>query len=311
MPATIGEITVPRVSPHLLACRRALRPYRGREVLVGLSGGPDSLALLAACAAEGVSAEALVVDHRLQPGSADVARTAVAEAARMGMSAQVRPVEVPGGQNMEAAARRVRYAALVEAAAGRPVLVGHTGDDQAETLVLTALRGNPAGMRAVSGQVHRPLLGVRRADTVGACRELGLRPWSDPHNDDPAFRRVAVRTRVMALLAEITGADPVVPLAAGADKLAEDDALLDELAGGPTDDCAELAAQPTALRRRRITAWLHARGGAVNAATVAAVEALCVDWRGQGGVAVGGVGGARLEVRRVGGKLTLIPKASD
>ena len=168
----------------------------------------DSSAWVIAAWGEGVSAEALVVDHRLQPGSADVARTAVAEAARMGMAAQIRPVDVPPGENMEAAARRVRYAALVVAAAGRPVLVGHTGDDQAETLLLTALRGNPAGMRAVSGQVHRPLLGLRRADTVGACRELGLRPWSDPHNDDPAFRRVAVRTRVMDLLTEITGADP-------------------------------------------------------------------------------------------------------
>lgn len=307
MSVFLGDLEIPRRSPHLLACRRALRPYTGAEVTVGLSGGPDSLALTAACAAEGVCVEALIIDHQLQPGSAEVAAAAAAAAETMGVPARIRAVRLPPGENLEAAARRLRYEALHELAGSRPVLVGHTAEDQAETLLLSALRGNPTGMRRVSGRVHRPLLGLRRADTVGACRELGLSYWSDPHNADPAFRRVAVRTRVLDLLAEITGADPVLPLSAGAEKLAADDALLAELAGAPTDDCAVLAAQPGPLRRRRIAAWLRGRGGAVNAATVTAVEALCVDWRGQGGVAVGRSGGARLEVRRVGGKLTLIP----
>ena len=296
----------PRVSPHLLACRQAVRGLPG--CVIGVSGGPDSLALAAACAIEGVDARALIVDHRLQEGSDRVAARAAAQVRAMGLTAEVVAVDVPaGGDGTEAEARRVRYQALFHAAAARPVVVAHTRDDQAETLLLGALRGLPTGMSDRPGLL-RPFLKVRRADTVGACRELGLAHWSDPHNGDPAFRRVAVRTRVLPLLAEITGADPVEALALAADRIAADDGYLTSLAGEPTDDCAELAAQAEPLRRRRIVAWLTGQGLAVNRAVLAGVDKLCTDWRGQGGVAVGQRDGRRLAVHRVGGKLALIPE---
>ncbi len=306
MPARLGELPLPRISPHFLACRVAVRPFLTKEpVVVGLSGGADSLALTAAALAEGADVEAVCVDHGLQEGSGDVAKRARDAALRMGADARVVAVDVPRAGSLEAAAREVRYAALIDAAAGREIWVGHTLDDQAETFLLTALRGHPGGMTARAGQVVRPLLTVRRADTAGACVELGLEPWLDPQNDDPAFRRVAVRHRVLPLLAEILGGDAVPPLAQAAGSAAADDAHLTRLTGEPTDDCAELAADPGPVRRRRIAAWLREQGLSVTAASVTAVEALVTDWRGQGGVAVGGDVTGRLEVVRVSGRLTM------
>ncbi len=296
----------PRVSPHLLACRQAVRELP--RCVIGVSGGPDSLALAAACAIEGIDAHAVIVDHQLQEGSEKVAARAARQVRAMGLSAEVVAVTVPAkGDGTEAEARRVRYGALHAAAGARPVAVAHTRDDQAETLLLGALRGLPTGM-GDRPELLRPFLSLRRADTIGACAELGLEAWSDPHNDDPAFRRVAVRTRVLPLLAEITGADPVDALALTADRIAADDDYLTALAGDPTDDCAELAAQAEPLRRRRIAAWLTGQGLAVNRAVLAGVDKLCTQWRGQGGVAVGQRDGRRLVVHRVDGKLALIPE---
>nr|WP_304503740.1 tRNA lysidine(34) synthetase TilS [Corynebacterium lemuris] len=288
-----------------MACRVAVRPFLiPGPVTVGLSGGADSLALLAAARAEGQDVHAVIVDHQLQERSAQVADTACRQAEELGAHAQVRTVTVAPG-NLEARAREARYRALF--AEGREVWVGHTRDDQAETLLLGALRGNPTGMAPRAGRLVRPLLTVRRADTAGACAELGLDPWQDPHNSDPAFRRVALRGSFLPQLGQLIGGDAVEPLAQAADRIAADNALLEELAGPPTDDCAELAAQPGPLRRRRIAAWLRDRGLGVTGASISAVEALCTRWRGQGGVAVGRTATGRLEVRRVDGRLTLFP----
>lgn len=291
----------PKHSPHLLACRHVVRGFA--DVVVGLSGGPDSLALTAALRAEAVAVEAVVVDHQLQPGSAEIAQRAAAQARRLGAEARVEKVNVARG-SLEAEARAVRYEALLRIAGDRPVLVAHTLEDQAETLLLAALRGNPGGMAAVSGQIHRPFLTLRRVDTVGACEEMGLEYWEDPHNQDQGFRRVAVRQQVMPLLGELIGGDALGPLAQAADRIAADNALLDELAGPPTTDCAELGAQPEPLRRRRIAAWLRSEGLGVTGAVVTGVDKLVSDWHGQGGVAAG----RRLDVWRIGGKLTVIPQ---
>ena len=107
----------PRQSPHFLACRRAVRPFTS-PALIGLSGGPDSLALVAAAAAEAKDVRALVVDHGLQPGSADVAARAAAQAAELGVPADIVRVSVDAapGESVEAAARTARYAALSVAA---------------------------------------------------------------------------------------------------------------------------------------------------------------------------------------------------
>lgn len=275
----------PRRSPHFLACRRAVRPLTSPAV-IGLSGGPDSLALAAAAAAEGKDVRCVVVDHDLQPGSEGVAETAAGAARGFGLDAEVVRVAVGAG-NLEAAAREARYEALLSY--GKDVWVAHTVDDQAETLILGALRGNPSGMAPRTDRIVRPFLGVRRADTVGACTELGVAPWHDPMNGDPAFRRVAVRKRVVPLLSELLGGDAVPALAATADRIAADDALIAALADlSPTTSCAQLAADAGPVRRRRLAAWLLSEGVPVQGDQLDAVEALVVDWHGQGPVAAAG-----------------------
>ena len=288
----------PRQSPHFLACRRPLRPLSA-PALIGLSGGPDSLALVAAAAAEGKNVRALVVDHALQPGSENVAKRAAAQAEALDIPAEVVRVTVDTapGESLEAAARTARYAALASAAAedGRDIWVAHTLDDQAETLLLGALRGNPAGMAPVSvldagPRLVRPYLGVRRADTVGACEELGLDVWHDPMNDDPAYRRVAVRHSVIPALADLIGGDAIPALARTADRIVADQELVSSLFDlGPTNDCSALAANPAPVRRRRILAWLREQGQqTIGGAQLADIERLCTDWHGQGPVAIGG-----------------------
>ena len=288
----------PRRSPHFLACRRALRPFDA-PAIIGLSGGPDSLALAAAAAAEKKDVRCVVVDHGLQDGSAEVARRAADVARGFGLAAGVVRVEVGEG-NLEAAARSARYEALL--AYGSDVWVGHTADDQAETLLLGALRGNPSGMAPRNGRIVRPFLGIRRADTVGACDELGLDPWHDPMNADPAFRRVAMRNQVLPLLSELLGGDAVPALAATADRIAADQALIASLTDlAPTTCCAELKADAGPVRRRRLAAWLLGEGVPLQGDQLDAVEALVVDWHGQGPVAVAG---GRAVVRE-GGQLAI------
>ena len=289
----------PRRSPHFLACRRALRPFDA-PAIIGLSGGPDSLALAAAAAAEKKDVRCVVVDHGLQDGSAEVARRAAVVARGFGLAAEVVRVEVGEG-NLEAAARNARYEALL--AYGSDVWVGHTADDQAETLLLGALRGNPSGMAPRNGRIVRPFLGIRRADTVGACGELGLDPWHDPMNADPAFRRVAMRNQVLPLLSELLGGDAVPALAATADRIAADQALIASLTDlAPTTSCAELKADAGPVRRRRLAAWLLGEGVPLQGDQLDAVEALVVDWHGQGPVAVAG---GRAVVRE-GGQLDIL-----
>ena len=304
----------PRVSPHFLACRRGVRAASlNHTVAVGLSGGADSLALLAALVAEGHDVLALCVDHRLQEGSRAQAERAAEQARELGARARVLSVEAgaTGPESMEAAARVARYRALAAACAAEEleVAVAHTADDQAETLLLGALRGRVTGMSErseVEGvRVVRPLLNVRRADTEGACAELGLSAWQDPQNVDTNFRRVALRREVIPQLSHIIGGDAVPALAQAAGDAALDDAALRT---PPTTDCAELAAMAEPRRRRAIAAWLVSEGVEVTRRAVGDVGKLCTHWHGQGPVAVRSARqvGQRLEVARIGGKLALL-----
>ena len=304
----------PRVSPHFLACRRGVRAASlNRTVAVGLSGGADSLALLAALVAEGHDVLALCVDHRLQEGSRAQAERAAEQARELGARARVLSVEAGGAgpESMEAAARVARYRALAAASAAEEleVAVAHTADDQAETLLLGALRGRVTGMSERSevqgARVVRPLLGVRRVDTEGTCAELGLSVWQDPQNADTNFRRVALRREVIPQLSRIIGGDAVPALAQAARDAALDDAALYT---PPTTDCAELAAMAEPRRRRAIAAWLVSEGVEVTRRGVGDVAKLCTHWHGQGPVAVRSARqvGQRLEVARIGGKLALL-----
>ncbi|WP_423766880.1 tRNA lysidine(34) synthetase TilS [Corynebacterium matruchotii] len=292
----------PDRSPAFLKLRRAVRALASEDpVLIGLSGGADSLGLVAAALAEGRDVLALCVDHGLQPDSATVAARAVATARSLGAEARSVKVQVKPG-NIEAQAREARYEALMAAAAaeGRSVWVAHTMDDQAETYLLGSLRGRAVGM-PVSGTVIRPFLSVRRADTVAACAELGLEVWHDPMNADPRFRRVRVRTEVLPLLADIHGGDPVPPLAAAA-SLARDDAAALDAQAITTAQVAEIACLPVALRRRAYLALVDAPLGPRH---LEAIDSLVMDWHGQGPVAVAG-----FQVRRQGAELRVIPRST-
>jgi tRNA(Ile)-lysidine synthase len=266
---------------------------------VALSGGADSLALAAAAAAAKPTT-ALIVDHRLQRDSMRVAATARGQALSLGcVDAQVLCVDVGTTGGPEAAARTARYRALDDARGDAPVLLAHTLDDQAETVLLGLGRGSGsrsiAGMRPCDPPWYRPLLGIRRALTHAACAELGLTPWQDPHNADRRFTRTRLRTEVLPLLEEVLGGGVAEALARTATALREDTDTLDELArqalaevgAGGGLDTAGLAALPEAVRRRVIRGWLLAGGASgLTDKQIRGVDTLVTAWRGQGGVAV-------------------------
>lgn len=255
-------------------------------LIVACSGGADSLALtvgvLAATGRRPVIGA--TVDHGLQPGSADRAHECAALMRRLGCAdAHVLTVTVTGDGGIEAAARRARYAALAElagdvsgalsgSAAAAPVLLGHTADDQAETVLLGLARGSGprsiAGMRPWRAPWGRPLLAITRAQTEAAVREAGLVAWSDPHNLDPAFTRVRLRREALPLLEDVLGGGVRDALARTADLMADDLAALDDLAAHALaaarsgDDLLvePLVPLPAALRRRVLRAWLAEAG---------------------------------------------------
>ena len=325
-----------RPHPAVARVRRGVRELLGEtrwpELHVALSGGADSLALTEAAAHVGrrlgARVTALVVDHGLQAGSAAVAATAAATARDLGVdSARVLTVRVDGPGGPEAAARRARYAALRgELPAGGLLLLGHTRDDQAETVLLGLGRGSGprslAGMRPLDPPLARPLLDVPRAVTVEACAALGLRPWADPHNTDPRFTRVRLRAEVLPLLDEVLSGGVAAALARTAAQLREDGAALDEFAGELFDraslptapgaagelDVQTLETAPAALRRRVLRRWLLGAGVAeLTDAHLRSVDALVAAWRGQGGVWLPG----NLVAGRAHGRLCVNPPNSS
>ncbi len=230
----------------------------GSSVVVACSGGADSLALLAATVFEGHKAGHRVigatVDHGLQDGSADHAARVVAQMAdlRADETATARVHVDPAGLGIEAAARRARYDVLDHLRAhfgAERTLLGHTRDDQAETVLLGLARGSGgrsiAGMRRHFDHYARPLLDVARADTVAACLADGIEFWDDPHNSDPGFARVRVRQRVLPVLEDELGPGIAATLARTADQVRADIEALDELAQTAYDNLAASGSLPT------------------------------------------------------------------
>lgn len=221
-------------------------------ILVGCSGGPDSLALAAVCAFFATRGEvrvgAVVVDHQMQDGSAEVAQATAAQLREMGLApVLVRSVDLEhDGVGPEAAARAARFGAL-EATAHQVgatfVLLGHTMDDQAESVLLGLARGSGtrslAGMRARRGIYLRPFLSLRRDETLAICQALGLVPWHDPANQDPAYLRVRVRNNVIPHLRAELGPGMVESLARSANILGHDADFLDELAAAEYEKLAD------------------------------------------------------------------------
>ena len=349
------------MDPALAAARAAVRAELrdlalgpGDLVLVACSGGADSLALAAATALEarrvgrsvrapgfGVRAGAVVVDHGMQGGSDAVAATAAARCRDLGLDPvlvrRVRVDDAPGAGGPEGAARAARYAALDAAAdetGAAVVLLGHTQDDQAESVLLGLARGSGArslaGMPRRRGRYARPFLGLRRSQTEAACAAVGLEFWTDPTNllpdaggrDGAVPARTRVRGAVVPALQDALGPGVVPALARTADQLRDDADALDALAAdllaaatvpddGPAGlglDLEVLAAAPAALRRRALRSAALAVGcppGATTARHVDALDALVVSWRGQGTVHLPGDARAL----RACGRLYLHPAA--
>ncbi len=309
--------------PSSLALRGAVKTFGAQylpgaaEVAVALSGGADSLALVAAAVAQDWAVTALIVDHGLQRDSAEVAAQARGQALALGCrDALVLSVIVDGAGGLEAAARNARYVALEQSRGGLPVLLAHTLDDQAETVLLGLGRGSGgrsiAGMRPWDAPWGRPLLDLRRTETRSACAELGLTPWEDPHNVDSRFVRVRLRHEVLPLLEQVLGGGVAEALARTAASLRDDGDALDAQARAafPASEglaIANLRGLTPAIRRRVIRLWLLAGGAQdLNDNQIRAVDALVMQWRGQGGVAVGAdLPYQRLVASRSGDELVL------
>jgi tRNA(Ile)-lysidine synthase len=306
------------LGPATLEIVRAVRAVAGRPMVVGVSGGADSLALAFAVAHVGRSAglpfAAVTVDHQLQPGSAHRAELVLAQLEKLGYAdVVISTVSVTSSAGPEADARAARYAALDSEAAKRDadLVLGHTLDDQAETVLLGLTRGSGprsiAGMSVRSGDRLRPLLAIRRARTRAACAELGLEVWDDPHNTDPRFTRSRLRERVLPVLESELGPGVAEALARTADLVRSDADLLDRLAvelfeqarRGAEIDCQVLAGADPALRTRALKSWLTEVGATETThERVLAVDALITDWHGQGEIHLPG-----LAVRRTSGWL--------
>jgi tRNA(Ile)-lysidine synthase len=289
-----------------------LRGVEGLEppVVVACSGGADSLALLALAVALELRPVAVHVEHGIRPDAGEsgfVARCA----GRLGAGFHAERVAVEPGPNVEARARAARYGALergrVACDAG-VVLVGHTADDQAETVLLNLLRGSASGglgaMAPRRGSLVRPMLDLRRADTEAVCAAVGLEPVADPMNDDVALRRVWVRREVLPLLSAGAGRDLVPVLARQAEILRSESDELDRQAAGAWPGADEPLARPLAalapvLARRAVRLWVgHPVPSFAEVERVLAVA--------RGSVRAAQLAGGRTVVRR-GGRLELEP----
>lgn len=279
---------------------RCAFPPAGTAVTCAVSGGADSLALLVLATAAGLDVAAVHVDHGLRPGGAAEADVVRAAAARFGASFRSVAVEVVDGPNLEARARAARYAALPG-----DVCTGHTADDQAETVLLNLLRGaGSTGLAGMQPGPRRPLLGLRRAETVALCAALDLAPVQDPSNDDPRFRRNRVRHELLPLLDEVAGRDVVPVLCRQADLLRDEADLLAVLATEvDVTDARSLREAPVALARLAVRAWLRAGPAAEHPPDAATVERVLAVARLEAGATDVGAG---WRVARSAGTLRLV-----
>lgn len=250
---------------------RCTFPAAGTEAVAAVSGGADSLALLALAVEADLRVTAVHVDHGLRPGSADEADVVRDVAASLGAGFRSERVAVGAGPNLEARARAARRAVLPPGA-----MTGHTADDQAETLLLNLVRGTGLdGLVGMRPGPTKPILALRRIETHALCATRGFVPVDDPSNDDPVHRRNRMRHEVLPLLDGVAGRDVAALLARTASLLADDAALLDALAAEiePTD-ARTLAAAPPALARRAVRHWLTVDGYPPDAAAVERVLAV-------------------------------------
>jgi tRNA(Ile)-lysidine synthase len=230
-------------------------PAPGTAVTCAVSGGADSLALLVLAVAAGCEATAIHVDHGLRPGSASEADRVRAAAEQLGTAFRAERVVVAPGPNLEARARAARYGVLPADA-----LLGHTADDQAETVILQLLRGcGIDGLAAMRPDDRRPILALRRHETVALSAAWGLQPFEDPSNREPRFQRNRVRREVLPLLDDIAQRDVVPLLVRLADHARQaSDHLRAEAGALDPVDARQLAAAPGPLAAVAVREWLRA-----------------------------------------------------
>jgi tRNA(Ile)-lysidine synthase len=277
---------------------RCTFPAAGTSVRCGVSGGPDSLALLVLACEAGCEVTAIHVDHGLRPESADEATLVQEVAASHGAAFQSVTVDVARGPNLEARARRARHDAL-----GADALLGHTMDDQAETMLLALLRG--AGVEGLAGMRpdRRPLLAIRRHETHALCAALGLSAVADPTNEDPGFRRNRIRHDVLPLLSEVAERDVVPVMARQATLLRQvAEHLAAEASSVDPTDARAAGEVPEAVLRVALRTWLRGTSAEAHPPDAAALDRVLRVVRGdQVGTEL--AGGTR--VRRSGGRLRL------
>ena len=303
--------------PAVGAVRRAVRfalatEPAGSLVLAAVSGGADSLALLAGLAWEaprgGLRPGVVHVDHGLQPDSAAQAVRVAEVAAGLGVE-EIHCLEgfhEVGPDGPEGSARTARYRVIEDRAQALgvdTVLTGHTRDDQAESVLLGLVRGSGArslaGIPPRRGRYVRPLLELGHDTTLAACAAQGLVPWHDPSNDDTTLLRNTIRHQTLPAMEALLGPGVAESLARTAAMLREDADALDAMAADAYDacradpglDCSALSALPTALRRRVVRRWLLAagvRGGSLAYVHLRAVDDLVVRWHGQAGASLPG-----------------------
>ena len=319
------------MASELLELRSAVRPYlenltAGDCALVAVSGGADSLALAYALLKEApylaINLIGVTIDHQLQSGSGKQAQRVLSELKLMGyQEVLIKKVVIEEKSGLEADARTARYAALDEIAntyGATQIFLGHTRDDQAETVLLGLSRGSGtrslSGMAQVNGKYARPFLQKTRAQTQATCKEVNLNPWDDPHNENTKFSRVRVRSLVLPLMEKEIGPGIAAALARSAGILRDDADALDEMAQAVISrvdlgdlDCAALTELPRAIRSRVLRAAIYAAGapsGSLSADHLASVEALVTSWHGQGEASLpGGV-----KVARISGRLSLLAR---
>ena len=209
----------------------------------------------------------------------------------------------------EAAARKSRYAALDAAAdevGAKFVMLAHTLNDQAETVLLGLARGSGNrslnGMAEVNGRYLRPLLGIERATTVAFCEDSGLTAWQDPQNSDSKFARARARHNVMPVLEAELGPGIAQSLARTAEQLREDETALAELAelffaqfASTKSTSIDIAldafkSAPLAVRHRVVAKALQILQAPEFARVhIRAIDALVDDWHGQKPLTLPGV----------------------
>lgn len=331
---TQGQEARPRLTPAIADVRRAVREafesagtQAGDLVLVACSGGADSLALAAAAAFEGprfgdqanasagIRVGAIVIDHGMQAGSAEVASATARKLSGLGLNpVEIRKVTVGTDGGPEAAARSARYAALDEVAeevGANAILLGHTLNDQAETVMLGLARGSGGrslnGMARVSEQhgsstYLRPMLGITRESTEAFCVDSGIEFWQDPMNKDESYARVRVRKNLLPALEAELGPGIAEALARTADTLREDEEVLGELALAAykkvTQEKAtqidigveEFKNLPLAIRHRVIAlAALVMQAPMLSRVHILAIDELVDSWHGQKSLTLPGI----------------------